>query len=112
MVLADLLPQLLGELAELWLQMRIKNESFVSWIGVDAVPVLLEADVLLVEVEAVNGMWLQVSGKMFLTLVSFLKAHEVVVLLKLVVFLQGDRCDVDVFGRRNIDAPGFEPIFQ
>lgn len=87
MVFADLLTELLCKFAELRLLVWVENQSLVGLIGIDAVSVSLEADILLVEVVRVDCVWLEIAGKVLFAFIRLFEAHEVVVFLQLSILL-------------------------
>lgn len=70
--------------------MRIKDKPFKCLVRIRTIAIFLEADILLVEVEAIDCMRLQIPYMMFFTLVRLVKVDEVVVLLQLSVLLKGN----------------------
>jgi|JI61114C2RNA_FD_contig_111_363079_length_644_multi_2_in_0_out_0_1 hypothetical protein len=112
MVLANLIAKFFGDFTKLWQLMRVEHESLVYLVWVHTVPISLEADVLLVEVKAIDCMGFEVAHMMFLAFVCVIETDKVIVLLQLTVFLQGNCCNVDILGRCDFYCSRFKPILQ
>lgn len=92
--------------------MGIEHETFIRVVGIGAVTVPLKTDVLLIEVEAIDGVGLQVSRIMLLSFIRFVETDKVVVLLQLAILLQSNRCDINVRSRRYFNCTRLVSILQ